>query len=80
MSESADISETYKGRTALKLGIPIVSLTFIDECAKQQKLVDSDEYLVIGKSALKQFSSGIIKGKDSVIVTKSWGVTASQMR
>ena len=64
MSENKEITETYKGRTAVKLGIPIVSLSFIDDCAQQQKLLDSDEYLLVGKSAAKQFSSGIIKGNE----------------
>ena len=62
MSENHDVTETYKGRTALKLGIPIVSFLFIDECTKQQKLLDGDDYLTVGKSTAKQFSSGIIKG------------------
>ncbi len=65
MSENKEIIETYKGRTSLKLGIPIVSLSFIDECTKRQKLLDSDEYLLVGKSTAKQFSSGIIKGKNN---------------
>ncbi|CAB3995488.1 poly [ADP-ribose] polymerase 4 [Paramuricea clavata] len=60
-SENEEITETYKGRTGVKLGIPIVSLLFIDDCAQQQKLLDSDEYLLVGKSASKHFSSGIIK-------------------
>ncbi|CAB3999367.1 Hypothetical predicted protein, partial [Paramuricea clavata] len=61
VSENKEITETYKGRTAVKLGIPIVSLSFIDDCAQQQKLLDSDEYLLVGKYTAKQFSSGIIK-------------------
>ena len=62
MSENHDVTETYKGRTALKLGIPIVSFSFIDKCTEQQKLLDGDDYLTVGKSTAKQFSSGIIKG------------------
>ena len=62
MSENKEIIETYKGRTAVKLGIPIVSLSFSDDCTQQQRLLDSDEYLLVGKSAAKRFSSGIIKG------------------
>ena len=62
MSENKDVKETYKGRTALKLGIPIVSFSFIDECTKQQKVLDADDYLTVGKSTAEQFSSGIVKG------------------
>ena len=62
MSENHDVTETYKGRTALKLGIHIVSFSFINECTEQQKLLDGDDYLTVGKSTAKQFSSGIIKG------------------
>ncbi|XP_028417262.1 protein mono-ADP-ribosyltransferase PARP4-like isoform X3 [Dendronephthya gigantea] len=61
VSENKEVDDTYKGRAALKLGIPIVSLSFIDDCAEQQKLLESDEYLTIGKSLANQFSSGIIK-------------------
>lgn len=62
MSASTDIGATYKGRTAFKLGIPIVSLAFVDDCDEKQTLLDCEEYLVAGKSSVKQFSSGIIKG------------------
>ena len=63
VSENKEIDDTYKGRTALKLGVPIVSLSFIDDCTKQQKLLESDEYLTVGNSLANQFSSGIIKGR-----------------
>ena len=56
------LQKHIKVEQASKLGIPIVSFSFIDECTKQQKLLDSDDYLTVGKSTAKQFSSGIIKG------------------
>lgn len=70
MSGNKDITETYKGRAALKLGIPIVSLAFVDDCIEKQKALDSEEYLVAGNTSAKQFSCGIIKGNYIAVETK----------
>ncbi|XP_062507413.1 protein mono-ADP-ribosyltransferase PARP4-like isoform X2 [Corticium candelabrum] len=51
---------SYKCRTAAKYGVPVVSLAFLEECCKAEKLLDSDPFVVFGKTASQEFSSGKI--------------------
>ncbi|XP_065826671.1 protein mono-ADP-ribosyltransferase PARP4-like isoform X4 [Oscarella lobularis] len=54
----SDVS--YKARTATKYGIPVVSLDFIDECIGAKKIVDSDQFVVVGTTKSQQFGTGKI--------------------
>ena len=56
-------ADTYKGTAAVKLGIPVVTVDFIFDCIKHGKLLNSDDYLVVGKNKTEEFSTGKIVGK-----------------
>lgn len=60
-AEKADVS--YKCKIAAKFRIPVVSLDFIFDCISQGKLLDTDNYLLVGKTKAQEFSSGKISGK-----------------
>ena len=48
---------------AVKYGIPVVSLSFLDTCAAQGKLMDADSFVVAGKTAADEFRTGKIVGE-----------------
>ena len=50
----------YKVKTAMKYGIPVVSVDFIDACIASSKLLDTDNFVVFGERASTSFSSGKI--------------------
>jgi len=54
---------SYKNRTALKLKIPVVSPQYLRQCASEQKYLEPDSFLLMGKSATDNFSSGKISQK-----------------
>jgi len=54
---------SYKGRTAVQYGIPVVSFDFITECIKSGKLVDPQPYLLAETLESQNFGSGKIVGK-----------------
>ena len=54
--------DSYKSRMAQKLGIPVVSADFIQKCVECGKLVEADPYVVVGKTAAKEFDTGKIIG------------------
>ncbi|KAJ7391390.1 Protein mono-ADP-ribosyltransferase parp4 [Desmophyllum pertusum] len=54
---------SYKGRTAVKNGIPVVSFDFITECIKSGKLLDSQPFLLSETLESQNFSSGKIVAK-----------------
>lgn len=54
---------SYKGRTAVKLGIPVVPFDFITECIKSGKLVDPQPFALSKTLESQNFSSGKIVGK-----------------
>lgn len=55
--------DSYKSRMAQKWGIPVVSLDFLDCCLETGRLLEPDPYIVVGKTAAEQFSSGKIVGE-----------------
>ncbi|XP_061177489.1 protein mono-ADP-ribosyltransferase PARP4-like [Saccostrea echinata] len=60
--EKADVS--YKCKMAEKFRIPVVSLDFIFDCVDQGKQLNTDNYLLVGKTKAQEFSSGkIMAGK-----------------
>ncbi|XP_033122166.1 protein mono-ADP-ribosyltransferase PARP4-like [Anneissia japonica] len=72
---------TYKGRTAQKNGTPIVTIEFINQCDKQQRVVDATDYLATSSKQLSEFEAGKIKAKNppkkiSALKTSSFNVNA----
>ena len=58
VSASKDSDPSYRVNTALKYGIPVVSIDFIDTCVAQGKLLNSDAFVVFGGKASTELSSG----------------------
>ncbi|VDH98080.1 poly [ADP-ribose] polymerase [Mytilus galloprovincialis] len=56
--EKADIS--YKCKMATKYGLPVVSLDYIHDCVDQGRLLNTDNYILVGKTKSQEFSSGKI--------------------
>ncbi|XP_063404518.1 protein mono-ADP-ribosyltransferase PARP4-like [Mytilus trossulus] len=54
--EKADIS--YKCKMATKYGLPVVSLDYILDCVDQGRLLNTDNYILVGKTKSQEFSSG----------------------
>lgn len=63
VDQEQDFHDSYKGRTAEKLCIPIVSLAFIDACINEGKLVNYQDYVLSGKPVADSFAKGKIVGK-----------------
>ena len=51
---------SYKGRTAVKNGIAVVSIDFVKKCIKSGKLLDPQPYLLSETRDSQNFSSGKI--------------------
>ena len=62
VDDHENVSDTYKARTALKYGVPVVSLTFIDDCLKAERLLEADGYIAVGQTKAEEFGSGKIVG------------------
>ncbi len=60
--------DSYKSRMAQKWGIPVVSTEFIHKCVEAGKLVEVDPYVVVGKTATKEFGLGKIIGMVDVLI------------
>ncbi|XP_071133573.1 uncharacterized protein [Mytilus edulis] len=56
--EKADIS--YKCKMATQYGLPVVSLDYIHDCVDQGRLLNTDNYILVGKTKSQEFSSGKI--------------------
>ena len=54
--------DSYKSRMARKWGIPVVSMEFVSRCLEEGKLLEVDSFIVVGKTAAQEFSSGKIIG------------------
>ena len=54
--------DSYKSRMAQKWGIPVVSMEFVDKCIEAKKLLEADQFIVVGKTAAQEFSTGKIVG------------------
>ncbi len=63
VNNSEKAQDSYKSRMAAKWGIPIVSLAFIAECLSVGRLVETDQFVVVGRTAAEEFSSGKIVGE-----------------
>ena len=62
--EKADIS--YKCKMATKYGLPVVSVDFIHDSVDQGKLLNTDNYILVGKTKSEEFNSGKILGKNYI--------------
>ena len=54
--------DSYKSRMAQKWSIPVVSMEFVDKCIEAKKLLEADQFIVVGKTAAQEFSTGKIVG------------------
>ena len=54
--------DSYKSRMSHKWGIPVVSIEFVSRCLEDGKLLEADSFIVVGKTAAQEFSSGKIIG------------------
>ena len=54
--------DSYKSRMAVKWGIPVVSSDFIPACLEAGTLLEADKFVVVGKTASEELSSGKIVG------------------
>ena len=59
---------SYKGRTAIKYGIAVVSFDFVKECIKSGKVLDPQPYLLSETRESQNFSSGKIAGRSYIHV------------
>ncbi|CAH1248284.1 PARP4 [Branchiostoma lanceolatum] len=57
---SKERTDSYKCRTAVKLGLPVVPLDYIEACVQSEELLDTDNFLLVGKSVAAEFSTGKI--------------------
>ena len=54
--------DSYKSRIAQKWGVPVVSVDFVHQCVERGQLLEADPYVVVGKTAAEEFSTGKIIG------------------
>jgi poly [ADP-ribose] polymerase len=63
--------DSYKSRMARKWGIPVVSIEFVSRCLEEGKLLEADSFIVVGKTAAQEFSSGKIIG---MCLCSNWAI------
>ena len=71
MNNVEKAQDSYKSRMAQKWGIPVVSMEFVNQCLVEGKLLEADSFVVVGKTAAEEFSSGKIIGVCLYIVIES---------
>ena len=54
--------DSYKCRTALKYGVPVVSVDYLYNCVEKGRLTDPDPFLVLGSTCSQLLTSGVIAG------------------
>ena len=59
-AEKADIS--YKVKMATKYSIPVVSMTYIEKCVAEGRQLNTDDYLLVGKTKSQELGTGKISG------------------
>ena len=62
MNNVEKAQDSYKSRMAQKWGIPVVSMEFVTQCLVEGRLLEADQFIVVGKTAAQEFSSGKIVG------------------
>lgn len=53
---------------ATKYGLPVVSVDFIHDSVDQGRLLNTDNYILIGKTKSEEFDSGKILGKNVIFL------------
>ena len=62
VGDAEKAQDSYKARTALKYGIPIVLPKYLEACIEKGRLLDTDPFIVVGNSKAEELSSGKIVG------------------
>jgi hypothetical protein len=57
---------TFFSITEPKYGLPVVSVDFIHDSVDQGKLLNTDNYILVGKTKSEEFNSGKILGKNYI--------------
>ncbi|KAI6659080.1 Poly polymerase 4 [Oopsacas minuta] len=72
MNNPDKAQDSYKAKTALKKGIPVVGIGYLDACIEEGKLLDTDKYLLTGSTASLSFGSGkiVASGIDKQLTVK----------
>ena len=75
MNSAEKAQDSYKAKTALKKGVPIIGLDYLDACIEAGKLLDTDKYLLTGSTASSSFGSGkiVASGIDKQLTVKKSG-------
>ena len=63
VSDEEKAQDSYKSCMAQKWGIPVVSLAFLDRCLEAGRLLEPDPFIVVGRTAAEEFSTGRIVGE-----------------
>lgn len=63
VDQDQDVNDSYKGRNAQKLAIPIVSTIFIQSCIENNKVLNYQDFTVTDKPSSELFAKGKIIGK-----------------
>lgn len=75
----APSTDTYKCRKAVELSIPVVSVDYIHDCIDQCRLLDFDDYIVVGRKRAEQLESGKISGKVELCSPPIWSGSLSHI-
>ncbi len=67
MSDPEKAKDSYKARTAVKYGIPVVGVAFLTSCVDRKQLLDTDDFLLVGNTKAQELSAGKIIGKYFII-------------
>ena len=60
---------------AAKYGLTVVSVDFIHDSVEQGRLLNTDNYILVGKTISEEFNSGKILGKNLNLIDLSCGHT-----
>ncbi|XP_071495567.1 uncharacterized protein [Diadema antillarum] len=63
IDEGSKASFSYKTRKAQKLNIPIVGMSYIDDCLSSSRLLNPASYLIVDTQAQAGFGLGKIVGE-----------------
>ena len=62
VGDAETAQNSYKGRTAVNYGIPVVLPKYLEACIDKGRLLDTDPFIVLGNSKAEELSSGKIVG------------------
>ena len=64
VGDAEKAQNSYKGRTALKYGIPVVLPRYLEACIDKGRLLDTDPFIALGNSKAEELCSGKIVGME----------------